>query len=517
MKSPKGKKQKSAKRPQPNKLAGVTGKIDPFYVGFYALSLLLCFVLFRGVADNYLFNDDFEWLAKARHEMTLGNVLAYRVIGFFRPIVNLSFFTMERLAPGNLWLYYYGNVLIHFVNAMLVFHLVRCLVRDRTIAATTAVFFIVTSVHCAAVFWISARTTLIFTLFLLSSLLVLMRPPWNSKKLFFSLLLYLLALLTKETAVVGAPLVGLLYLFYRGRKQSAPDRTALISFFAVTIAYLIIRSLVIGRFVQPNWGPGVHAIRNIAGGGMYQMVPWGIDWVLALTKAFFGFGKPFLRDALLDTTHPVYPEILIVPAIALLIYLARLLQRQREMIFAISWTLICLVPMAFLKFRFLTMNSFAHNRYYYLASVGACLAMVVALAVLWEPKRIRKYGRVLAALILAVTFVSEAHRVKSMEVKWHNATHVFKNVTVSVADLLVQVESYNYDKCVVEWVPMKYPYFRRGIQLLAPRWDMVKITGGKEEAAKHAPCIFMEFIQEGQAFRAKIYVFGPETTPPDEQ
>jgi hypothetical protein len=113
--------------------------------------------------------------------------------------------------------------------------------------------------------------------------------------------------------------------------------------------------------------------------------------------------------------------------------------------------------------------------------------------------------------------VSEAHRVKSMEVKWHNATHVFKNVTVSVVDLLKQVESYNYNKCVVEWVPMRYPYFRRGIQLLDPKWEMVRITGGKEEAAKHAPCIFMEFLEEGQSFRAKIYVFGPETAPPDGQ
>ena len=83
--------------------------------------------------------------------------------------------------------------------------------------------------------------------------------------------------------------------------------------------------------------------------------------------------------------------------------------------------------------------------------------------------------------------------------------------------MLAQVESYNYDKCVVEWVPMKYPYFRSGIKLEQPKWDMVRISGGKEEAVKHAPCIFMEFIEEGQAFRAKIYVFGPETEPPDGQ
>ncbi|MGD8415068.1 MAG: hypothetical protein PVF33_12595, partial [Candidatus Latescibacterota bacterium] len=465
MKASKRRKKKPARPARsawPTLLYKVTGRIDPFYIGFYALSLILCFILFRGLSDNHLFNDDFEWLAKARYEMTLGNVLAYRVIGFFRPIVNLSYFAMERIAPGNLWLYYYENVLLHFVNSMLVFHLILCLVRDRTIAALTAVFFIVTSVHCAAVFWISARTTLIFTLFLLSSLLVLMRPPWNRRKLFLSLLLYALALLTKETAVVGVLLVGMLYLFYRKKEGAAPDKTAVIAFFAVTVAYLVVRSLVIGRFVQPNWGPGAHALRNIAGGALYQLMPWVLDWLLTLTRELFGFGKPFIRDGLLNTTNAVFPEILIVPIAAAMLIVARILNRQREMIFAISWTVICLIPMAFLKFRFLTMNSFAHNRYYYLSSVGACLAMVLVLAILWEPKRIRRYGRVVAAVILGLTFVSEAHRVKIMEVKWHNATYVFNDLLNNVEKLLGEVDSYNYHTLVVETVPMKYPYFKSG-------------------------------------------------------
>lgn len=516
MKPTKRKRAKARKKAQPPGPSGLAGKVDPFFVGFYVLCYLLCFLLFKGLTDNYLFNDDFEWLAKARHEMTMGNVLAYRVIGFFRPMVNLSFFTMERISPGNLPLYYYGNIFFHFANAMLVFHLMLCLIRDRTIAAATAVLFIATSVHAAAVYWISARTTLMFTFFLLSSILVLMRPPWNRKKLLISLLLYLVALLTKETAVAGAPLVGLLYLFYRGRKRSAPDTVAVVSFFAVTVAYLIIRSLVLGRFVQPNWGPGFHAVRNIAGGGLYQLTPGAIDWLLSITRDLFGIGKPFLRDALLDTTSPVYPEILIVPVAAAMIYVARLVQRQREMIFALSWMLICIMPMSFLKFRFLTMNSFAHNRYYYLSSVGSCLAFVLVLAALWEPKRIRRYGRVAAALILAVVLVSEGHRVKIMEVKWHNATHVFKNVLNSVTGLLTQVESYDYDRCVVEWTPMKYPYFRSGIELERPRWEMVQISGGKEEAEKYAPCIFMDFQPEGNSFRAKLYAIGSPEKAPDE-
>ena len=213
----------------------------------------MCFLIFRGLTDNYLFNDDFVWLASARNDMHIGNFLAYRVIGFFRPMVNLSFYAMERISPGNLPLYYYENMFLHFVNSMLVFHVTLAVVRDRTIAASTAVFFLVTSIHTDAVMWISARTTLLFMVFLLLSLLVLIRPPFHRGKLIASLVLYILALLTKETAVVGALLVGLLYLYYRrDRRESPLNVKVVVLFAAVSLVYIVVRGAVIGRFVQPR-------------------------------------------------------------------------------------------------------------------------------------------------------------------------------------------------------------------------------------------------------------------------
>jgi hypothetical protein len=499
---PKAKKSSGRKPPTP----ATPQSGDGFYVAFYIASFVLCFAVFRGLTDNYLFNDDFEWIASARHNMTIGNVVAYRVIGFFRPMVNMSFYAMERIAPGNLTLYYYENILLHFVNSMLVFHLVLALVRDRVIAATTAVFFIVTSVHCAAVMWISARTTLLFMVFFLASLLVLIRPPWNRKKFALSLLLYVLALLTKETAVVGAALVAVVYVYFRGKRESSFDLKAVIAFAAVTVLYLVVRGAVIGRFVQPNWGPGVHVIRNVAGGGVYQLMPWTIDWLLALSRDLFGLGKPFLRNMLLDTGNPVWPELLILPMIAILVTLSRVVNRQREMLFALSWMFISLAPTAFLKFRFLTMNSFAHNRYYYLASIGACLAVVLSLSVLWENQRIRKYGRAVAAVLVGLLLISETHRVKFMEEKWHDATHVFRNTVTGFARLLDELPAYN--TCVVEWVPMKFPYLKKAIAIERPGWELVQVKNGKEEAANYKPCVFIEFVRKGGSYSARAYSIG---------
>ena len=86
-----------------------------FNRSFYVFTLVLVLAVYHGIVDNYLFNDDFLWLSKARHEMD-GNVLTFRVIGFFRPFINLSFFVTERLAPGNLPLYYVTNLLLHWLR-----------------------------------------------------------------------------------------------------------------------------------------------------------------------------------------------------------------------------------------------------------------------------------------------------------------------------------------------------------------------------------------------------------------
>jgi hypothetical protein len=493
-------KRRTKKPPKPQ---AATTSFDPFFVVFYCLLCLLCFFTFKNIVDNYLFKDDYVWLASARYRMDIGNVLTYRVIGFFRPLINLSFFSMERIAPGNIPAYYYQNITMHFINSILVFHFVLALMRDRTIAATTAALFLVSSVHPAAVLWISARTTLICTMLLMSSLLILIRTPFSRTKLAISLILFVLALTAKETAVVGAALVGLLYLLRRGKRETSPNLIALISFAAVTVIYLIVRQVVIGQLVQSNWGPGLHAIRNIAGGGVYQLFPWVIDSFWLIFSIALGTGLPTVGKALQHTTNAVFPEILIIPFTALLWLIARVVKKQREMLFAVLWMLVCLVPSSFLKFRFWTMDSFAHDRYYYLSSVGACLAIVLSLSPLWEVRKIKKYGRVAAAVVLAVLLAWEVLVVKSIEVKWDTTTRAYKETVFTVIQGMDQSQSMT--TCAVESGPMRFKYLRDALELERPGWNVVQVEGGVSEAVKHKPCVFVQFVVKNNKHVAYTY------------
>jgi len=179
---------------------------------FYTCVVLTAVWAHGAMLDNELFNDDFQWLRAARHDMTWENVLGYRVIGFFRPLVNLSFFLMEKFVPGNLTIYNSTQIFLHIVNTILLYQLFLRLLRDRTVAAATALYFLVTFSHLGAVIWISARTTLMASGFLLAALLVAMHPATPRRRI-ASCLLFTFALMCKEEAIVGMLLLPLVYWY----------------------------------------------------------------------------------------------------------------------------------------------------------------------------------------------------------------------------------------------------------------------------------------------------------------
>jgi hypothetical protein len=210
--------------------------------------LFLCLLAYRGVLDNWLFNDDFSWLRAARLEMTARNLLAYRVVDFFRPLVNLSFWLMEKASPGNVPLHYGFNILLHALCAILYFHLLAKLLGNDRLSLAAAALFAVTSVHAAAVLWISARTTLLSTVFLLAALRALLSERRaGAIRIAGACGLYALALASKEEAIAGLLLAALIFALAR-RRPGAPriDGRALATLASISALYLIVRHAFLG-------------------------------------------------------------------------------------------------------------------------------------------------------------------------------------------------------------------------------------------------------------------------------
>jgi len=449
----------------------------------YLLLLFLCIVPYRGIVDNWLFNDDFSWLKAARFDMAPGNVLGFQVVEFFRPLVNLSFFAIEKASPGNIPLHYAVNIGLHFLCTLLVYHLVRNLFGQAKLAAAVAALFAVTSVHAAAIQWISARTTLLSAFFLLASMnLLVSRSGAYPLRLAGSIGLYVLALASKEEAICALFLVPFLAIVKGrdpARRGPGPGTTA--AFTAVSAAYLIMRYGVMGGFLRDNWGPGAHAARNLGGGFIYQLYPWPIF------SLFHPQGSYLPAPA-----NPLAPEIVAIPLIAVILAAGWVARKSYAVNLASGWALLTLLPQSFFRYRFFSTESISQNRYYYVSSVGTTLLIVLFLSILWsERSRLRQ---AVAILVFVILCGGSLVRDVRLERKWDDFTRMYRG---AVAAIVEECDKFpGITRLAVENPPLAFPYLGDALALERPAWNAIEIKGGRPEAERYAPCIYISYTGE---------------------
>ena len=151
--------------------------------------------------------------------------------GYYRPVVILSYLADARVfgtgSPAGPHIF---NVTCHLLTTMLVWLLARRVLRQIPDggggAVVAATVFAVHPIHTESVSWIAGRSDVLAALFLVTALLLALR--WLDRRSAVALLLapvfFLLALLSKEIAIVGLALLPLLIIF-SGPAQ-APTRPA---------------------------------------------------------------------------------------------------------------------------------------------------------------------------------------------------------------------------------------------------------------------------------------------------
>ncbi len=449
---------------------------------FCLLAAVVTAYTYSGIANGYLYNDDFRWMSQARYKMTPGNVLTFQVFGFFRPLMNVIYYVTERLMPGNLPAYYATNLALHLLCGMLVYYLLLKLVGNRVVAAATSLLFLITSTHYAAVGWISARTTLVSTVLFLGSLVVLVGQPKVRWRRLCAVALYALALAAKEDVVAGVLLLGLIYLYRKRSEETLPDRRMLADFAVTSLAYMIVRTAFIGHVTQDNWGPGLHAVRNLAGGLLYQFYPWSL-----VTLAGAGRNIP-------APTNPLWPEILIIPVLSLLFVVASLLKRSRDIRFGVAWTLIALLPVSMFKLRFFTTEWLTHDRYYYLPSIGGCLCVVSVLAGMWGIARWRYAFRTVVVFAVLVIALGEPVAVRDREARLHKMMSNYRQLVSLVGHRLDAEHEYN--TCALDNWLMQPAFVRDVFALERPMWRIVPIHSASE-ATLYKPCLYVKLMVDG--------------------
>jgi Flp pilus assembly protein TadD len=169
---------------------------------------------------------------------------------YYRPLNTLVYMLDYHLWGHDPFWYHLENLLLHALTVVLLFFVVEAAFADRVLAFGTAILFSVYPVNSEVVSFVSARNNLLCVGLLFAALLALTKCRADGRLWpLGTLLLFFLALMSKESAVVTPFFLASLAIFTKEPKLRA-NAAMLLSLFAVLLVYFGIRFLVLDTFTS---------------------------------------------------------------------------------------------------------------------------------------------------------------------------------------------------------------------------------------------------------------------------
>ncbi len=386
---------------QPTDVAGSGKKMTDFW----RMSLLLVAALLPflpALRYGFVFDDDTQVLQNlaVRHLQTaktyyLTSIWMFRDSAiplnpsYYRPLFYSWLRLNTALFGDHSFSWHFSAILNHLAVTLLVFFLLRRLVRNPWAATLGAMIFAVHPIHLESVAWVSGATDPLMTIGVLGAFLLWLK---NLEKPSISLLAgslacYGAALLCKETAI-ALPVVLFLHVLLgiggtngmengtirrakRGMQEAFP-------FLAVTAAYFAVRFAVLRepQGTAPAWVSTTHAI--LTAPGVLAFYLQKLVWPFSL-RLFYDF--QVVQSA---SSARFWAPVLILGLLAAGFWLLWKRSQDKAILAGVAWLVIPILPV--LNIQLFHRDDFIHDRYLYLPSVGlAILASVAANRILdWK-------------------------------------------------------------------------------------------------------------------------------------
>jgi hypothetical protein len=356
------------------------------------LSILVVGYTLYGVVTTYYFHaDDFTWLhwaANCAAPTELGRCpVNLREIGsyfshadgfFYRPGTKIYFLLMQSTAWLNQSTYHLVSLVLHLFNALLVYLLLRKVLRRDALALVGGMLFVIIGGYSEAVIWISAVGFLFTTFFILVSLFATIR--WyetGSRVLFISAILSsIIAAQFHELGIVS-PLISLAYVFiflYEGSTRAFIQQKRLWYLLTPIPVYLIARLTAGSHWFNGDYSYNIvklplNSVGNAIG---YLAAILGGPQAVSIIDML----RIALRSHLLLST--LLGILLFVGAYRLVNMILKTwgAQEKRVAAFGTMFFLCSLLP-------FLGLGNIA-LRYGYMATIGIVILLVICVSKLYE-------------------------------------------------------------------------------------------------------------------------------------
>ena len=311
---------------------------------------LISLIIFWPSLFMFFTNDDFFFLKISKNPLQWFN----NSFIMFRPLTTQVFYFFGGRNPLAMHIV---SFLFFFGIIYLVYKLASEIFKNEKVALISAFLYTVSASHFGQLYYLAAFQELGMTFFVLLSCLAFLKD----KKL-LSFIAFILALLSKETAVVTPLLLGLIYLYQR--KYNFKKFLVFISPFVICLfIYLFIRF----KFYGFSGGNGY--VWDFTPKKLINTLFWYLLWALNIPESLIDFIGPGLKinpNLFLYWGEQVMPilisfifECLLLVAVYIKVLLEKVKKQIQERdlisVFCIAWFLIGILPVAFLpdhKFSF---------------------------------------------------------------------------------------------------------------------------------------------------------------------
>lgn len=330
----------------------------------------------------------------------------------YHPLTIISLAINYQLSGLSPFSYLLFNLLLHLANTTLVFYLGWLLSGKKNwIAFFTALIFAIHPMHVESVAWVSERKDVLYTFFLLLSLIQYWKYIQTSKggKYWTAFLFFIFSLLAKPAAIV-LPAVLFLFDYWKGRRFNQKLIAEKIPFLILALVFAVItlivqsKKAIVSSDVFPLWERLFFASYGI----MIYFFRFFIPYPLS---AFHPF--PIAQNL----SWPIIISPLFVIALAILIWYLR---KDKLVVFCILFYVINLL----LVLQIVAIgNAIIAERYSYVPYIG--LALLIGT---WVYKYVDEHSKKLAWLApVCITLVFGAISFQRTKV-WNSSITLWNNV-----------------------------------------------------------------------------------------
>lgn len=326
---------------------------------------------------------------------------------YYRPIQSLTYLIDYHLFGLRPWGFHLCSLIIHIVNALLVFFIFKNITRDLFVSLCGSLLFISAPFHTEAVAYISGRADLLLGMFVLLAFLFYIKQRY-----IISLFFFLLSLLAKEQAMIF-PIILIIYDLCFSREVKKKKKYYLL-FFLYAALYIALRVTVFNFSQRSILQRKIYFSPEI---GFLPRFFTFLKSIIVYLKIIF-YPVNLHMERRIDIVRSLFnPYILIffIVCIVLVYLTAKYKNKKHLILFGILWFITMLIPQSSLIFPFILAEHFL-----YLPSIGVFLILGILLVELSRKKK------EFTVLILGICIVFYSFFTITYNMNWRNIWRFYK-------------------------------------------------------------------------------------------